>query len=76
MTRAEINQMSVREINKYFRSIDESDKFPIRGKFNVTERAIRRVRKVKGELDLNGGLSYYLTLENEISNIVNDSRNW
>jgi len=76
MTRQEIESKSIRQINKYFRSIDESNKFPIRGKFNVTERAIRRVRKIKGELGVSGGLSYYLTLENEISNIVNDSRNW
>ena len=67
-----INEMSIREINRYFRSEDESDKWPICGKFNVTERAIRRVRK----LGLNGGLEYYLALEAEISNIVNNDQNW
>ena len=72
LTDAIINEMSIRQINKYFRSIDESDKFPICGKFNVTERAIRKVRKQ----GLNGGLEYYLALEAEISDIVNDERNW
>ena len=69
---AVINGMSIREINRHFRNEDESDKFPICGKFNVTERAIRNVRK----FGLNGGLEYYLALEAEIGRIVNDERNW
>ena len=72
LTDAIINEMSIREINRHFRSEDESYKFPICGKFNVTERAIRKVRKQ----GLNGGLEYYLALEAEIGNIVNDERNW
>ena len=67
-----INDMSIREINRHFRNEDDSDKWPICGKFNVTERAIRRVRK----LGLNGGLEYYLALEAEISDIVNNEKNW
>ncbi len=69
---AVINEMSIRQINKHFRNEDESDKFPICGKFNVTERAIRKVRKQ----GLNGGLEYYLALDAEIGRIVNDERNW
>ena len=72
LTDAIINEMSIREINRHFRNEDESDMFPICGKFNVTERAIRKVRKQ----GLNGGLEYYLALEAEIGRIVNDERNW
>lgn len=72
LTDAIINEMSIREINRHFRNEDESSKFPICGKFNVTERAIRKVRK----FGLNGGLEYYLALEDEIGRIVNDERNW
>lgn len=72
-----INNMTIMEINRHFRNKDESDMWPICGKFNVTERAIRRLRKLRKDgLDANGGLAYYLTLEEEISNIVNDERNW
>jgi hypothetical protein len=72
LTDAIINEMSIREINRHFRNEDDSEKWPICGKFNVTERAIRKVRKQ----GLNGGLEYYLALEAEISDIVNDERNW
>jgi len=72
LTDAIINEMSIREINRHFRNEDESHLFPICGKFNVTERAIRKVRKQ----GLNGGLEYYLALETEIGRIVNDERNW
>ena len=62
------NEMTKRQINKYFRKNDESDKWPICGKFNATERAIRKVRKFFSELQ---GLEYALELESEISRIVN-----
>lgn len=69
---AEINEMSIRQINKYFRSIDESHKWPICGRFNVTERAIRRlVWKRRQGLVINPGLEYYLSLYNETLKIVN-----
>lgn len=72
LTDAIINEMSIREINRHFRNEDDSDNWPICGKFNVTERAIRKVRKQ----GLNGGLEYYLALEAEIGRIVNDEKNW
>ena len=62
------NEMSKRQINKYFRKNDDSNKWPICGKFNATEMAIRKVRKNFSELQ---GLEYALTLEGEISRIVN-----
>lgn len=72
MKYSEINEMTIRQINKLFRESDESEKWPICGKFNVTERAIRRVRKMR----VNPGLEYYLAVDAEISRIVNDERNW
>ncbi|MBR3398586.1 MAG: hypothetical protein IKH08_02275 [Prevotella sp.] len=64
-----VNEMSVRQINAYFRKNDESHLWPICGRFNATERAIRRVRRMG--LAGYGGLEYYLTVEREISEIVN-----
>ena len=38
----------------------------------MTERAIRRIRKLRLiGMEVNGGLEYYLMLEEEISRIVN-----
>lgn len=62
-------EMSVRQINAYFRKHDDSHLWPICGRFNATERAIRRLRRMG--LAGNGGLEYYLTLEREVSEIVN-----
>ena len=77
LTDAIINEMSIREINRHFRNEDESDKWPILGKFNVTERAIRKLREYRRQgMEINEGLEYYLALEAEISDIVNDERNW
>ena len=71
----EVIEWSVRKINNYFRSIDDSHLYPICGKFNATERAIRRLRKFRHDGGYcNGGLEYYLSLEREISDIVNDPR--
>ena len=77
LTDAIINEMSIREINRHFRNEDESDKWPIRGKFNVTERAIRKLREYRRQgMIINEGLEYYLALEAEIIDIVNDEKNW
>lgn len=71
----DVNEWSIRRINRYFRENDESHLYPICGRFNATERAIRRLRRLRREgLEVNEGLEYYLSLENEISNIVNDPR--
>ena len=77
LTDAIINDMSIREINRHFRNEDDSDKWPICGKFNVTERAIRKLREYRRQgMIINEGLEYYLALEAEISDIVNDEKNW
>jgi len=59
-------------ILKQFRAQDESHLYPIRNRFNATERAINRMRKFEREtgyymLDL----ELILFLDNEISEIVN-----
>lgn len=64
-----VSEMSVRQINAYLRKNDDSYLWPVCGRFNATERAIRRVRRMG--LAGNGGLEYYLTVEREISEIVN-----
>lgn len=64
-----IENGTIRQINAYYRAQDTSHKWPINSKFNVTERAIRRLRKTG--MYAFGGLEYFLALENEISNIVN-----
>lgn len=67
-----VNEMGIREINAYLRKNDDSHLWPICGRFNATERAIRRVRRMRRKgLDVNDGLEYYLTVEREICEIVN-----
>lgn len=59
-------------INRAFRKQDESSLWPISGRFNVTERAIRRVRvSFRNYGEYCEGLAYALALEAEISTIVN-----
>ena len=61
-------------INALYRRSDDSACWPIRGRFNATERAIRRLRRmgafVGEEYD---PVSYTLALDNEISFIVNNT---
>jgi len=64
----DIQNGSIRQINKWFRDNDESHKWPINNRFNATERTIRRLRK---EGMYNGGLEYWYALDSEISSIVN-----
>lgn len=62
-----------RKINKELRIKDDSHLFPIYGKFNATERAIRRLRKFarcNGEME--SGYEYLLAVEHEIKKIVNN----
>ena len=69
-----IENGSKRQINAYFRANDESHLWPICNKFDATERAIRRLRRLDddGCASLsNWGLEYFLALEAEISRIVN-----
>lgn len=63
-----------RLINAFMRSIDDSDKPPIKGKFNATERAIERMQHSYGQI-WDSPYSYYMALETEIGRIVNDPKN-
>jgi hypothetical protein len=57
-------------INNQFRLWDDSKLWPVCGRFNATERAIRRIRRDSPELL---GLEYALALDDEISRVVNDA---
>ena len=67
---------NIRAINKFYRRQDESHLWPIRNKFNVTERAIRKTRELQRHNGAIYGLEYCYALENFMSQIVNDERNW
>jgi hypothetical protein len=58
----------IKRVNNYYRQRDESHLYPVRGKFNVTERAIRKLKRDGECLD---GLEYIYALSAEISKIVN-----
>jgi len=64
---------SVRRVNAAFRMIDESHLFPIKSLFNVTDRAIRRLRRIGYTAMHPGGIEYALTLDSTISEIVNSA---
>lgn len=63
--------MSKREIRRIFRENDESVKWPVCGRFNVTERAIRRVARMEREGGRLSSLEYAYALDRTISAIVN-----
>lgn len=63
---------NTQEINYQFRRQDESHLYPVSGRFNATERAIRRVRKHMSDCGMSCvGLEYALALDAEIERIVN-----
>ena len=68
----DVTDMSIRQINALFRAHDESHLWPVCGRFNVTERAIRRLRKVMQCNGSTGGFEYALMLNGEIGRIVNE----
>ena len=67
-----IDDFTRAEIKALFRRNDESHLFPICGKFNATERAIRRLNKAEKQgLVFNDPIDYALALDEEIGLIVN-----
>ena len=69
--REKLTLKDIRRINKEFRLKDDSHLYPIRGRFNATERAIRRLREYQRQgLVIDSAYSYEASLEGEISNIV------
>ncbi len=70
----DVSDMRVAEVNRLFREHDESSKWPIQGRFNVTERAIRRVRhNILRHIGSTGGCEYACILDAEIEQIVNSN---
>ena len=66
------DDLSVRQINKLFRKHDESHLWPVCSRFNATERAIRRIRRLCGGDSLDVYLDdYAAALDAEIGIIVN-----
>jgi hypothetical protein len=62
-----------RDVNRMFLAQDDSGLWPICGKFNATKRAISRIRRLEREgLVLDDLLAYALTIEQIISDIVNN----
>jgi hypothetical protein len=67
-----INEMTRKQIFKLFRKNDESHLWPISNKFNATERAIRQLKKFERDYGQLEGLELFLTLDSNISTIVNN----
>jgi len=63
---------NIRAINRAFREQDESHLWPVDGRFNATERAIRQAREFRrlSGASING-LEYCYLLDELLSNIVN-----
>lgn len=64
-----MKEATIKEINVQFRANDESHKWPVCGRFNATERAIIRARKIRSISKDNSG--YAELLESLISDIIN-----
>ena len=63
-------------VNRQHRQRDDSDKWPVSGRFNVTERAIRQARQFRQEYGEISADEYTRLLDTLESSIVNDERNW
>lgn len=63
---------NIRAINKLYRQQDESNLYPINGRFNATERAIRQAREFQRQTGAIYGLEYCYLLDQLLSNIVNN----
>lgn len=62
---------NIRAINRLFRSQDESNLWPVKGRFNVTERAIRKARQFQRDSGAVYGYEYCMLLDQIIGDIVN-----
>ena len=71
------NEKNRQAIRRLYHKQDENNLWPIRGKFNVTTRAVRNVGRFINETGYDlAGLEYCHALEGEMSRIVNDEKNW
>jgi hypothetical protein len=67
----------IRAVNRYYRDHDESHKWPVRNRFNATERAIRKARQWRRDSGVDAtGMEYVELLELILTELVNDERNW
>jgi len=65
---------NIKAINKRYRAQDDSHKWPINGRFNATDRAIRQARKFQEDTgQALYGLEYCYLLEELMSKIVNET---
>ena len=71
-----VGRANITAINRAYLRQDTSRLWPICSGFNVTKRAIRRVRKFAREVGGLGGLEYAYALEENMSEIVNNPKNW
>lgn len=73
-----ITPQELRTVNRKFRQSDASDLWPICGRFNVTERAIKRTQKFQRESGIAWDSADHYTefLDQSISEIVNNPANW
>lgn len=67
---------NIRAINKLYRLQDESHLYPIRNKFNITDRAIRKARAFIRDSGAVYGIEYCYLLESIMSEIVNNPKNF
>ena len=68
-----IAKSEIREVNMIARLADDSQLWPVRGRFNVTERAIRQARKVRAECgECYDRQQYEELLADLVAAIVND----
>jgi hypothetical protein len=59
-------------INYIYRGLDQSHLWPVENRFNVTERAIRKTRIFEKFTGKMYGLEYCLSLEQTMSDIINN----
>ena len=64
---------NITEINRLYRVQDESHLYPINNEFNVTERAIRRLRSQLKDYGAIYGLEYSYALDRLICAYVNSN---
>jgi len=67
---AYVGTRNTRVINRHFRAQDESHLYPISGRFNATERAIRKVRREFAECGIpRTGIEYAEAVDAHLDNI-------
>lgn len=71
MKRPDWNDLTNRQINKWFREHDESHLWPINGRFNAADRAIRRAQDFMRRAGYVCGQEYADLLDHLLSKIVN-----